>query len=412
MTPRACSPSCLTVALFALICACAGESPPLDDDATATDEDQSPVDGDDEEPEDVNSGQDESDTSEPDPDDDDLPEESTDPLPDSDGGAGDPDPVDCALDPQRIFDDVAYLASQELRGRIPGDVGNEQALSFAQEQLLAAGLEPGGDDGTYRQPFEFSCGHSWCQNNRSGVAENVIGKIRGSDPVLGDEVIIVGAHIDHLGVDDEGAVYGGADDNASGAAIVLELARMFGRCGLTPKRTLLFVEWNAEEMGLIGSRHYVDNPIESLDRTIAVYNFDMVGGGDGSGILLFGGEDDENRWLTELMRNAAEAEGLNHAIQIVPQKLASDHAPFVERGIPVCWGFARPDPHPGYHTPDDDMSRINMQSLRAVSELFWAALRPLAMGEESTFTITPNAPHVPRAQAGFLSDVQCGAHAR
>jgi hypothetical protein len=87
------------------------------------------------------------------------------------------------------------------------------------------------------------------------------------------------------------------------------------------------------------------------------------------------------------MRNASERDGLTHLIQIVPQKLASDHAPFVELGIPICWGFARPDPHPGYHTPQDDMSRINLQSLRVVAELFWAALKPLAMGEEATLGV-------------------------
>jgi Zn-dependent M28 family amino/carboxypeptidase len=138
-------------------------------------------------------------------------------------------------------------------------------------------------------------------------------------------------------------------------------------------------------MGLLGSEHYVDDPILPLEDTIAVYNFDMVGAGDGSGVLLFGGDDQENRWLTDLMINAADQAGLTHVIELVPQKLASDHAPFVERGIPICWGFSRPDPHPGYHSPDDTIDNIKLDSLRAVSELFWAALRPLAMGEEDQF---------------------------
>jgi Zn-dependent M28 family amino/carboxypeptidase len=218
------------------------------------------------------------------------------------------------------------------------------------------------------------------------MTSNVLGKIEGTDAVLGQQIILIGAHVDHLGFD--GAdIYRGADDNASGTAIVLELARMFQRCGLQPKRTLVFVAWNAEEMGLLGSRYYVDNPLFPLSDTLAVYNFDMVGGGDGSGVLLFGGEDADNLWLTTLMRNAAERDGLTHEIQIVPQKLASDHAPFVERGIPICWGFARPDPHPGYHTPQDDMTGIKLQSLRAVSELFWAALKPLAMAEEAALDV-------------------------
>nr|ANY58058.1 Peptidase M28 [uncultured bacterium] len=317
----------------------------------------------------------------------------------ADGGASldaGPGPVEvpCAVDPERVWRDVEYLASRELRGRIPGDIGNEQALDFAESEFRAAGLEGGGPDGSYRQPFDFSCSHDWCRNNQYGVTENVIAKLPGKDPALASEVIIIGAHIDHLGVRDDGAVYGGADDNASGAAIVLELARMFQRCNLAPSRTLLFVEWNAEEMGLIGSRHFVDSPTVSLDSIKAVYNFDMVGGGDGSGILLFGGDDQQNRWLTDLMVNAAEAEGLEHVIELVPQKLASDHAPFVQRGIPICWGFARPDPHPGYHQPEDDMSRIKLESLRAVSELFWAALRPLSLGDEQAFAFRAHSPRL------------------
>jgi hypothetical protein len=289
-------------------------------------------------------------------------------------------PAGCAVDAQRIFADVAHLASRELRGRKPGDPGNELSVQYAERQFTAAGLAPSGDLGSFRQAFEFRPG---------AVAHNVLGVLRGTDPALSREVIVVGAHIDHLGVNPDGRINHGADDNASGAAIVMELARMFGLCGLRPKRTVLFVEFNAEEMGLIGSRHYVANPVFPLAQTIAMYNFDMVGAGDSSGVLLFGGTDSRNAWLTELMRGAATAAGLSHVIQTVPQKLASDHAPFVGKGIPICWGFARPDPHPGYHTPDDDITNVRPASLKAVGELFWAALRPLAMGEEGRFTRRP-----------------------
>ncbi len=299
------------------------------------------------------------------------------------GGA----PIACAVQPSRIFDDVEYFASDACRGRYPGDQGSELALARAEAAFKAAGLAPAGDQGSYRQAFPFNCSSAFCKKDPSGMAENVLGKLVGTDPQLKDEVIVIGAHIDHLGVDG-GQIYRGADDNASGAAVVLELARMFARCGIAPKRTLLFAEWNGEEMGLLGSKYYVAHPTLPLEDTIAAYNFDMVGGGDGSGVLLFGGNDEANRWLTDLMINAAKAAGLPHVIQLVPQKLASDHAPFVQAGIPICWGFSRPDPHPGYHSPDDDISHVKLQSLQAVSELFWAALRPLAMGEEGAFMVS------------------------
>ena len=278
--------------------------------------------------------------------------------------------------------DIAHLASDALRGRKPGDRGNELAVQFAERQFTAAGLAPAGDSGSFRQAFEFRAG---------AVTHNVLGVLEGADPALAAEVVVIGAHIDHLGVNQDGSINYGADDNASGAAVVMELARMFKLCDVRPRRTLLFVQWNAEEMGLIGSRHYVDHPVYPLERTIAAYNFDMVGAGDGTGILLFGGTDTRNAWLTELMRGASSAAKLTHVIQTVPQKLASDHAPFVQKGIPICWGFARPDPHPGYHTPRDTIANIRLDTLKAVGELFWAALRPLALGEEGRFTRRPPA---------------------
>jgi len=282
----------------------------------------------------------------------------------------------CGVDPQRMFADVRHLASGELRGRKPGDPGNERALEFAEKSFQAAGLAPGGDDGTYRQAFEYRDGAS---------TDNVLGKIVGEDPELTDEVVIVAAHIDHLGVNRDGAINYGADDNASGTAMVMELARLFGLCGVRPKRTMLFIAFNAEEMGLIGSRAYVEDPIFPLEDTIAVYNFDMVGAGDGSGAMVFGGNDARNRWMTDLLRATAEAAGLEHEIQVVPQKLASDHAPFVQRGVPSLFNFSRPDPHPGYHTPADDIDNVRLSSLRVIGELYWATLQPLARGEEEAF---------------------------
>ena len=300
----------------------------------------------------------------------------------------------CAVDPQRIFADLAHLASPELRGRKPGDPGNELSVQFAEKQFTAAGLAPAGDKQSFRQAFAFRAG---------GTTHNVLGVLAGSDPVLAKQVIIVGAHIDHLGVNRDGAINYGADDNASGAALVIELARLFKLCGVRPKRTVLFIEFNAEEMGLIGSRHYVDAPVFPLADTIAMFNFDMVGAGSGTGALIFGGTDARNAWMTELLRKTAAAGKLAHVIETVPQKLASDHAPFVETGVPSLFAFSRPDPHPGYHTPADDIDNIRPASLKVMAELFWAALRPLASGEEQAFVQRPTAGNDAAAQARKLA---------
>jgi hypothetical protein len=316
------------------------------------------------------------------------------PAPTPPGPAPTPPGAVCAVDPQRIFADIAHLASPELRGRKPGDSGNELSVQFAEKQFTAAGLAPAGDQQSFRQAFTFRAG---------ATTHNVLGVLAGSDPVLAKQVIIVGAHIDHLGVNRDGAINYGADDNASGAALVMELARLFKLCGVRPKRTVLFVEFNAEEMGLIGSRHYVDAPVFPLADTIAMFNFDMVGAGSGTGALIFGGTDTRNAWMTELLRKTAAAEKLAHVIETVPQKLASDHAPFVEKGVPSLFAFSRPDPHPGYHTPADDIDNIRPASLKVMAELFWAALRPLATGDEQAFVKRPTTANTAAAQARALT---------
>jgi hypothetical protein len=307
-------------------------------------------------------------------------------MPSGGSGGGAPgDTLGCQLDHERIFDDVAYLASAEMRGREVGDVGNALAVDFAEEQFQQAGLLPGGVGETYRQSFEFDSG-KW--------ADNVLGLIVGSDPSLGNEVIIVGAHIDHLGIQDEGIFYG-ADDNASGAAIIMEFARMFDRCDITAKRSVLFVEWNAEEEGegMLGSTYYTENPTFPLEDIVAVYNLDMVGVGDGSGVTLFQADDQNNVFLTELMEKAAAQAGLSYVIERVPSewRAFSDQKPFGDRGIPFCFGSSRDAelangmPQANWHTPLDTTDRINPESLKASAELFWAALRPLALGEEGNF---------------------------
>ncbi|MBC8277579.1 MAG: M28 family peptidase [FCB group bacterium] len=125
--------------------------------------------------------------------------------------------------------------------------------------------------------------------NPDAEAANVIGVIPGSDPVLGQEWVIVGGHLDHNGVNAAGDVFHGADDNASGAAIVMELARCFGALEIPPRRSMIFIAFAAEEQGLLGSKYYVENPMVPLEYTAGMFNFDCCGIGDGT--TGFGGKE-------------------------------------------------------------------------------------------------------------------------
>ncbi len=113
------------------------------------------------------------------------------------------------------------------------------------------------------------------------TTQNVLAKITGSDETLKNEYVIVGAHMDHLGVDMTGDVFKRADDNASGTAVVMEAARVLKLNQFKPKRTIIFALWAAEEEGLLGSKYYTENPVYPLEKTVANINLDMEGHGTG-----------------------------------------------------------------------------------------------------------------------------------
>ncbi|GIJ97212.1 hypothetical protein CAPN001_17810 [Capnocytophaga stomatis] len=169
---------------------------------------------------------------------------------------------------------VSYLASEQLEGRGLGTIGKDLAKEYIKEQFISAGLKPFDDD--YFQ--EFSLKFYLARVN----ATNIVGIVEGADSSLKNEYIVIGAHYDHLGYDlskeKEKNIYPGADDNASGVAALIELARYFAKPENNPKRSLIFIAFDAEEGGLHGSYHFVNNLEKNTLKNIkAMFNFDMVG---------------------------------------------------------------------------------------------------------------------------------------
>jgi len=200
------------------------------------------------------------------------------------------------------------------------------------------------------------------------AARNVLGLLPGSDPAYKDQVVVIGAHYDHLGEEPDGEVMNGANDNASGVATMLELARLWQAQDVRPARSVLFAAWDGEEQGLLGSRHYVEHPTQSLTRTIAMLNLDMVGAGerlqiDGDGIVA------------EQLKASASTYGITHSVTFHG---SSDHAPFQNARVPAAMLIYWPDT--AYHTPADEMSAIDPQKLKAVGTLSTHALTALAQG--------------------------------
>jgi hypothetical protein len=213
-----------------------------------------------------------------------------------------------------------------------------------------------------------------------GTTANVIGRLPGRDAKLKDQAIVIGAHYDHLGRGGEGslapdlrgAIHHGADDNASGTAAVIALAQAFAKAGGAP-RTLVFAAFGAEEMGLLGSAHYVKHPTVPLDRTALMVNFDMVGRmRDGK---IYVGGVDSGSGLRAVVGDAGRDAGV--AVEMRGDPFApSDHTSFYTAGRPVLFLFT--GAHPDYHRPTDTWDKINIDGLRSATALAARAIAAVA----------------------------------
>ncbi|MGD2078854.1 MAG: M20/M25/M40 family metallo-hydrolase, partial [Chloroflexota bacterium] len=205
-------------------------------------------------------------------------------------------------------------------------------------------------------------------------SRNVLGVLPGRDPDYDDEVIIVGAHYDHMGTGPDGTVWAGANDNASGVAALLEIARSWQSLGFVPRRTVLFAAWDAEEWGLIGSRYYVENPSYPLDDTLASFQLDMIGAGPGE--LSISGDHD----LAQQQVNVAGILGIEAMVGNLGR---SDHVSFLEAGVPATLAIWRSEtaPNTDYHRPADRPEVIEPERLEAAMKVVNSALLDLAESE-------------------------------
>jgi hypothetical protein len=210
------------------------------------------------------------------------------------------------------------------------------------------------------------------------TAVNVIGVLPGADPAHAGEAVVLGAHYDHLGVVG-GATYPGADDNASGTAVVVGLARAFAAAGPLD-RTLVFALFGAEEIGLVGSGHYVRAPAVAIERTVAMLNFDMVGR-LGGGALTVGGAG-SGRELRDLVTEAARALGTRVTLRDSPFG-PSDHSRFYAAGAPVL--FFHTGTHADYHRPGDTADKLDAAGMARVAALAARVAERLAAGPRPTY---------------------------
>jgi hypothetical protein len=213
-------------------------------------------------------------------------------------------------------------------------------------------------------------------------AVNIIGLLPGADPALANEAIVLGAHYDHVGVIG-GAVHPGADDNASGTAVVLGLARAYAAAG-GAGRALVFALFGAEELGLIGSAHYVKQAPVALERTVLMLNFDMVGRMR-EGQLHVGGVDSGTR-LRDAVTDAARVAGATVILRGSPYS-PSDHTRFYSAGTPVLFFFT--GTHPDYHAPGDTADKINAAGMARAAAVAAGVVERLERGARPVYAKVP-----------------------
>jgi hypothetical protein len=201
---------------------------------------------------------------------------------------------------------------------------------------------------------------------------NVIGFLEGNDPQLKEEIIVVGAHFDHIGMGGRGSlspskepqVHNGADDNASGTSGMLELAEYFASKKSELKRSILFIAFSGEELGLLGSKFFVDNPTIPLNKVVAMINMDMIGRLNENKLTIYG-TGTSPRWKPLLNKLNSDS---TFKFNFIDGGFGpSDHSSFYGKNIPVLFFFT--GTHQDYHKPSDDVDKINFPGMEKVLNL-------------------------------------------
>jgi hypothetical protein len=285
----------------------------------------------------------------------------------------------------RMMEVIGFLSGDDLAGRGFGSPGLEKAAEYVARQFRDAGLVPAAEgEESYFQVWQAAGG----EGKGLATLKNVVGIIPGTSSRFAGESVVVGAHYDHLGLgwpdvrgDNRGRVHPGADDNASGVAVLIELARALAK-GAKPGRTLVFVAFAGEEAGKLGSKHYVTRRERyPAGKVIGMVNLDTVGR-LGKGKLLALGAQSAREWV-HILRGAGFVTGVE--IDAVAEDLDSgDQVSFTEAGVPAIQLFT--GPHADYHRPTDTAEKIDHEGLVKVAAVAQEIIEYLSKRQEPLMT--------------------------
>lgn len=289
---------------------------------------------------------------------------------------------------QRLENHVYYMAADSLRGRSAGSADAQKVADYIEREFVGIGLQPLYGSNRlyftslgYNRIVPISSAKAEADKHKTKIYRDVVGVIPGSDPVLKDEYIVVGGHYDHLGVRD-GKVYNGADDNASGTACVIELARQL--VAQRPARTVIVCAFDGEEIGLYGSKALAAKMLEmnDLGKVKMMLSIDMVGWlKQGKSLRLEG--TGTLKGCEAMLNGVAEQVGINIRGKRFESSpfTATDTEPFARHGIPtlaVTTGLKSP-----YHKPEDDANLIDYPGLDKVTNYMSALVMRMASQQEA-----------------------------
>jgi len=265
---------------------------------------------------------------------------------------------------------IGYLASDVLKGRAPGTIGDEMAKNYIVNFFNTVSQPAPRFVEVQEHYVPAKRTRNIKPEDRTVKTYNIIATLPGNDPLLKDEFIVIGGHYDST-ANPKRDINNGADDNASGTSMVMELFEKYAESN-SHKRTLVFMLYGGEELGLLGSEYYVQNPTIDLSKIQLMVNLDMVGRLDGERTLYLGGipsatnfEKEINPFLEESNFNiVAYSTGTTQRDNLFS---ASDHWNFYKSGVPVIFFFT--GIHDDYHTPRDEIDLVNYDGLKDIADL-------------------------------------------
>ena len=253
---------------------------------------------------------------------------------------------------------IEFLSSDKLQGRSSGTEGDKIAVSYIKQRFYDAAPNKGKIE--VQEHYVFKDRR---QKKDKVLTYNVIGYLVGNDEKLKDEFVVIGGHYDTT-ENPPGKINNGADDNASGTSMVIELFEKFAATN-NHKRTLVFMAFGGEELGLLGSKHFVNNPTIDLDNVQLMVNLDMIGRMEDNNVQLGGSATAEN--FSSLLDPLLMEENVN-VIELGEGIFSrSDHYNFYKKDIPVLFFFT--GVHDDYHKPSDDAHKINYNGMKSISNM-------------------------------------------